>query len=88
MPEISLQKSPHQQVLHVLLQGIKRPSWYCIVHIPRLRDVGMRGVELTNEREDPNDIHNHGQGIPRGQNFLSVQEAAQPIHIVHHQSGS
>ena len=60
LQEISPQRSPHQQVPHVIIQRLELPSCFRVILIPWLRDMGMRGAELANEQEDPNAIFDHG----------------------------
>ena len=78
------QRFPDQQVPHMIIQGLKLLSCACVVFIPRLREIGMRGAEIINEREDPNTIRGHVQGIPLGHAFLAVKEVVRTIHITHH----
>ena len=50
--EVSLCRYPYQHVPHVILQGVECPSRAGTVLIPRLRDGGVRGTELSDKRED------------------------------------
>ena len=47
------------------------PRFICI---PRLRDMGVVSPEVTDEREDPYAICDHGEGVPLGHALLAVQE--------------
>ena len=84
--EVSPQSSPCQHVLHMLVKSIKIPSCAGIVRIPRLRDLGMRGTELTDEREDPYAVCDHVKGTPLGHALLGVKEVDGPFHVAHRQS--
>ena len=63
---ISPRRSLHHKVTHMILQGFRLPPCACVVRISLLRYIEMSGAELTNEQEDPNAIHDHGQGNPPG----------------------
>ena len=68
----------------MLVKSIKIPSCAGIVRIPRLRDLGMRGTELTDEREDPYAVCDHVKGTPLGHALVGVQEVDEPFHVAHH----
>ena len=48
-----------------------------IIRIPGMSDLGVRVVDLADEREDLYIIRYHVYGIQLGPAFLSVQEVAQ-----------
>ena len=51
--KVALQRSPHQHVLHVLLDNHKLPSHAWVIQLPWLHDLGARGTKMMDEQEDP-----------------------------------
>ena len=47
-----------------------------VIRVPWLSDVGVCVPELSDEREEPYAICDHGQGDPLGHSFLAMQEVA------------
>ena len=73
MQEISPQRSPHQQVTHVIIQRLEIPSHFRVILIPWLRDMGVSSADLTDEQEYPYAVVDHGKGIPLGNALISMQ---------------
>ena len=59
-----------------------------VICIPRLCDTGVGSLNLPDEGEDPNDICNHGKGVPLGHTLLAKKEVALPVpRVPYHQRG-
>ena len=82
--ELSPQSSLHQHAPHVLENIFGLPSRAGVFRILRLSDLGMRGAELTYEREDPYAIGTYVKGILLGHALLAVQEMVRPVQFPHH----
>ena len=71
--EVAPWGSPHHNVPHVFMYGVKFPSRAGVVPIPRLRDLRVRGAELTYEMGYPDAIDDHGKGFHLGHSLLDMQ---------------
>ena len=81
--EVAPQMSPHHNFLHMILESLKIPFQSGIICVPWLRDLGVRGAELTDEWEDIYAIGNHREGPPLGHALIAMQELAVPVHVAH-----
>ena len=48
--ELSLQSSPHQYVLHMLVKSVEFTPRAGAVRVPRLHDLGISDSDFTDER--------------------------------------
>ena len=68
--------------MYVIMQCLDCPSCTYVFRMLWLRDVGVRDVDLADEREDPDAIINCGYRTPLGHTFLDVQEISRPLTLI------
>ena len=52
------------------------PACPHVIRVLRLCDTEVGSLKLPDKGEDPNDIYNHGKGVPLGHALLSMHEVA------------
>ena len=68
------------------MKSFKLFSYTKFVWIPQLCDLGMRGPELPDDKEDPYAIGNHNKGNPLFHSLLTFKEVDGPVNVMHQQS--